>query len=69
MILSGGASRTPDAAQSRDLPLDVFYKLIHRDHTGSTNDDAKRMAAEGSAEGTLVWADSQDAGRGRRGRP
>lgn len=68
MILSGGASRTPDAAQPRDLPLDAFYRLIHRDHTGSTNDDAKRLAAEGAGEGTLVWADSQDAGRGRRGR-
>lgn len=68
MNLSGGASRTPDAAQPRDLPLDAFFSLIHRDHTGSTNDDAKRLAAEGAAEGTLVWADSQDAGRGRRGR-
>jgi BirA family transcriptional regulator, biotin operon repressor / biotin---[acetyl-CoA-carboxylase] ligase len=66
--LPGGAPRSPDAAQPRDLPLDAFYRLIHHDHTSSTNDDAKRMATEGAAEGTLIWADSQDAGRGRRGR-
>lgn len=68
MILSGGASRTPDAAQPRDLPLDVFYRLIHLSQTESTNDDAKRLAVGGAAEGTIVWADTQAAGRGRRGR-
>ncbi len=36
--------------------------------TQSTNDDAKQMAAEGCAEGSLVLADIQVAGRGRRGR-
>lgn len=42
--------------------------MIHLAQTGSTNDDAKRMAADGVAEGTIVWADRQTAGRGRRGR-
>ncbi|MCH5275093.1 MAG: biotin--[acetyl-CoA-carboxylase] ligase [Lachnospiraceae bacterium] len=35
---------------------------------GSTNVRAKAMAEEGAPEGTLVVADEQTAGRGRRGR-
>lgn len=38
------------------------------EETGSTNIDAKRLIEEGAAEGTLVIADKQTAGRGRRGR-
>ena len=34
----------------------------------STNDEAKRLAAEGAREGTVVIAERQTAGRGRRGR-
>lgn len=41
----------------------IFYK-----ETGSTNNDAKRLAGEGAVSGTLVVADRQLAGRGRRGR-
>ncbi|WP_217915544.1 biotin--[acetyl-CoA-carboxylase] ligase [Miltoncostaea marina] len=36
--------------------------------TGSTNDDLTALARAGAAEGTVVGADSQRAGRGRRGR-
>ena len=36
--------------------------------TGSTNVEAKRLAEEGAPHGTLVTADMQTAGRGRRGR-
>ncbi len=35
--------------------------------TGSTNDDARALASDGAAHGTLVLAESQNAGRGRRG--
>lgn len=35
---------------------------------GSTNVEAHRLAREGAPEGTLVIADEQTAGRGRRGR-
>lgn len=35
---------------------------------GSTNDEARALAAEGAPEGTLVMADRQTAGRGRLGR-
>lgn len=40
-----------------------FYEQI-----GSTNTEAKRLADEGEAEGLLVVADQQTAGKGRRGR-
>jgi len=35
---------------------------------GSAMDVAHQLAAEGAAEGTLVWAGSQERGRGRLGR-
>lgn len=35
---------------------------------GSTNDIAKAMAEDGAAQGTLLLADEQTRGRGRRGR-
>src|SRR4051812_13408368 len=44
------------------------YRLLRYDRIGSTNDEAKDLARAGAAEGTLVWAGEQTAGRGRRGR-
>ena len=38
------------------------------EEVSSTNDEAKRLAADGAAEGTVVVAERQTAGRGRRGR-
>lgn len=38
------------------------------DSTGSTNDEAKRLAAKGAPHGTVVIADHQTGGRGRMGR-
>lgn len=43
-------------------------KLHFLESTGSTNIDAKRFAEEGEPHGTIVVADRQTAGRGRRGR-
>ncbi|MGI6129367.1 MAG: biotin--[acetyl-CoA-carboxylase] ligase, partial [bacterium] len=37
--------------------------------TGSTNDVARELAQMGAEEGTLVLAEEQVSGRGRRGRP
>jgi BirA family biotin operon repressor/biotin-[acetyl-CoA-carboxylase] ligase len=48
--------------------LPVGFRLLHYASIGSTNDEAKRLARAGAPEGTLVWADQQLAGRGRRGR-
>lgn len=42
--------------------------VLHFDKTDSTNDQAKREAERGAAHGTLVVADTQSAGKGRRGR-
>ena len=39
------------------------------DKTESTNDVAMGLASEGAAHGTVVVADTQSHGRGRRGRP
>lgn len=44
------------------------YRLLAFDTLGSTNDEAKKLARAGDADGTLVWAREQTAGRGRRGR-
>jgi BirA family biotin operon repressor/biotin-[acetyl-CoA-carboxylase] ligase len=55
--MSGAAPRLPPA-----------YRLISLDSVGSTNDEARRLAAAGAEDGTLVWAREQSSGRGRRGR-
>lgn len=41
----------------------IYHRMID-----STNEEARRLAAAGSPEGTLVIAETQTAGRGRRGR-
>lgn len=64
------------AAPDRPLPAEVA-PLLHTElyrhltgggTTGSTNDDAKALAREGAAEGTVVLAAEQTGGRGRLGR-
>ena len=46
----------------------VAKSLVFYEETDSTNLDAKKLALEGAEHGTLVVADMQTAGRGRRGR-
>jgi BirA family biotin operon repressor/biotin-[acetyl-CoA-carboxylase] ligase len=43
-------------------------RLVYRGTTGSTNDDARALAAAGEPEGTVVVADAQTGGRGRVGK-
>jgi len=51
------------------LTTKVFgCNLICLSRTGSTNDVAKELAAEGAPEGTVVLAEEQTSGRGRMGR-
>ncbi len=50
------------------LRLPPAYLLVTRETVDSTNDEAKRLARAGAEDGTLVWARSQTAGRGRGGR-
>lgn len=42
--------------------------VVFFEETGSTNVEAMRLASEGYPHGTLVVADSQTGGKGRRGR-
>jgi BirA family transcriptional regulator, biotin operon repressor / biotin---[acetyl-CoA-carboxylase] ligase len=44
------------------------YRLRHYEAVGSSNDEAKVLARAGAPSGTIIWADRQTAGRGRRGR-
>jgi len=54
------------AVRDRLAPLAEQVMFLHR--TGSTNDVALTLAAEGAAEGFVVIADEQTSGRGRQGR-
>lgn len=58
------------AAKSSGAPdLPGFFRLVALDSIDSTNDEARRRLAAGTAgDGTLIWAAEQTAGRGRRGR-
>ena len=42
--------------------------IVYYEETGSTNMDAKLLGEQGAVHGTVVVADKQNAGRGRRGR-
>ncbi len=55
---------------TRDTAIDVAggWTLHAHDSLGSTNDEARRLAAEGAPHGTVVTARRQTAGRGRLGR-
>lgn len=43
-------------------------RIVYLEQTGSTNSDCKRLMEEGSPHGTLVVAETQNGGKGRRGR-
>ena len=55
-----------EAARDRLPPL--AERVLFFNSTGSTNDVALALAAAGDAEGLVVLADEQTAGRGRQGR-
>lgn len=48
--------------------LPAGWRLVMLDSVGSTNDEARELAASGGGHGTIIWARRQEAGRGRRGR-
>jgi BirA family biotin operon repressor/biotin-[acetyl-CoA-carboxylase] ligase len=54
-----------EAAGGRLAPL--CRRVVFLARTGSTNDVALALAADGDAEGVVVIADEQTAGRGRQG--
>ena len=47
------------------LPEDMV--IHHLEETGSTNDEARKLGKAGASEGTVVIAERQTEGRGRRG--
>jgi BirA family biotin operon repressor/biotin-[acetyl-CoA-carboxylase] ligase len=49
-------------------PAAAVPAVVRLGRVASTQDVAFRLAAEGAADGTVVVADAQTAGRGRRGR-
>lgn len=51
--------------QTRCLGRSIYHFMT----IGSTNQEAKRLAAEGAPEGTIVIAEKQTCGRGRLSRP
>jgi BirA family transcriptional regulator, biotin operon repressor / biotin---[acetyl-CoA-carboxylase] ligase len=46
----------------------MMFNVLHYEKLGSTNDEARRLAAGGATHGTVVHADEQTAGRGRLSR-
>ncbi len=64
---------SPDVLNENELKNGMHtvwagQNLYYFEKTGSTNNDAKRFAEEGAPHGTLVVADYQENGKGRRGR-
>ena len=63
----------PDTIAAREVQSRLETKRMGKEiryfsTIGSTNQYAKKIAEEGAASGTLVIADEQTAGKGRRGR-
>ncbi len=63
----------PDLLRQPDITSGLGTRLIGREvqllpKTSSTNTLAMELAAQGAPEGTVVVAETQTAGRGRRGR-
>lgn len=56
------------AVTGRAPSLPPAYRLVALERVGSTMDEARRLAADGAEDGTLVWAREQTGGRGRLGR-
>lgn len=44
------------------------FRIVAYETVGSTNDELKQLARAGEAEGLVIYAREQTAGRGRRGR-
>ncbi len=72
----GDAARQLDLSPGERVLLTVIRRPVtefghphlHLRETGSTNERARELAESGAPSGTVVTADEQSAGRGRRGR-
>ena len=63
-------TKSPDGLRAESIAagLSLDSEVFCYDVIGSTNEEAKRLAAEGYEHGTVVAARAQSAGRGRYGR-
>lgn len=59
---------TAEEVKSRLHTKWMGQNCLYLDTVDSTNNYAKRIAEEGASDGTLVMADEQTGGKGRRGR-
>ena len=66
LVRSGFAILAEDV--TRRLPKSAPFKVTVIPRVKSTNSEARRLAQGGAAEGTVVIANEQTAGRGRQGR-
>jgi BirA family biotin operon repressor/biotin-[acetyl-CoA-carboxylase] ligase len=48
--------------------MSLGFTIRHYDTIGSTNDELRRLLAEGAVDGTVIHADQQTSGRGRMAR-
>lgn len=65
--------KEPDTLNGHALEIDIDskcigHKVYHFDTIDSTNRMAKKLASEGAKEGTVIIAEEQTGGRGRRGK-
>lgn len=67
-LVSSPDTIDPQGIESQLAGSRIGTRLEYLDQTVSTNADAFRLAEEGAAEGTVVFADAQSGGKGRRGR-
>ncbi len=78
--ISGPMTPSPDGGLPHDAPLSpaalqrrmgtthLGHRIYHYPEIGSTNDRAIELAAAGESEGSIVIAEQQTQGRGRRDR-
>jgi BirA family biotin operon repressor/biotin-[acetyl-CoA-carboxylase] ligase len=61
-------TQPPEPKRQKVEPGSTFWQVQRHGRVTSTNDLAGRLAEQGAAEGCVVVADAQSAGRGRQGR-
>lgn len=55
-------------SEETSVKLPPAYRLVALDSVVSSNEEAKKLAAAGAEDGTLIWAREQTGGKGRQGR-
>ncbi len=67
-LISSPENMDPHEVAAHLVSSRIGKRIEFQKMTASTNADAFRLAEEGAAEGTVVLADAQSGGKGRRGR-